>query len=336
MLTVLVVAFWKHPSPEHLLLWLVGSLIAGGVLQLLMHVVSLLRLPPIRAANRRPQDPEGRQDLRAFRSLLIPVVFSTGFNRFTLFLSSSVASMLHPGLISVLYFAYRIFHLPQGLLSVGIATVSLPEISEATHGAPRDKLVQTLTHAALLSLLVLWPTTLFLMHYALPLVRLFYFRGAFSERALHETALALLLYLPAVPLLGLSRILLNTYFARREIRTPILAWGVATTVQALTIVYALHGGYIWIPLATSLGVLTQLMILWIASPVPLIQTSYRRVLQLVGLPAAGIILWRTLVPIPGGTWDLMGQLAVVLMLSMGWVGWGRRWLIPSQVSGEGL
>ncbi len=332
MLAVLGYAFWRHPSMEQLLFLLVLSLIAGGLLQLLIHLFSLLRLPPPSPSPSTGTDPSGEKDFRAFRKLLIPVVFSTGFNRLTLFLSSSVASMLQPGLISVLYFAYRIFHLPQGLLSVGIATVSLPDISEHTGSGEARTLVQTLTHASLLSLLVLWPTTLLMMHYALPLVRLFYFRGAFSERALHQTALVLLLYLPAVPLLGLSRILLNAYFSRKEIRTPILAWGAATVIQAASILYALRAGFFWIPLATSLGVFTQLIFLWSRFPVSLIEASPVNILRILGIPAAGILAWRLLVPLPEDTWTLLLQLSFWGLAGVLWLRRGKRWLTPNPVS----
>lgn len=201
------------------------------------------------------------RSLKKLTKLLLPVAFSTGFSRLTLFVNTFVASFLQNGSIALLNYAFRIMNLPLGLFGVGISTVALPELSEyAAHEAdPSDIVARSFNLVFLLAL----PATIFMMLDADSIISFLFERGSFSRVDTYMSAMPLVLYSLLVVPASLSKILLAVYFSHGSVRRPNVAFGVgAATNILMAVTLPFKMGYSGLALATGLSSWVQLLLLW--------------------------------------------------------------------------
>ncbi len=278
-------AAWQKVTP-HVALFFVGiGVLVGGLLQILAQVPAV-RKTGIRWARPDPQHP----GLRSIQKLFVPVVFNTALTRFTLFVNTLIASFLREGAISYLNYAFRLMHLPIALFGVGVSAVSLPEISRQVD-AP-EALREELWSAVRGALFLTFPTTVFLMLRAEPIVAVLYRRGAFGGPDVFYTAQALLFYALNIVPFALSRVLLNVFFARKEIRVPNFAFALGAGVNlviALSLAPVL--GFPALALATSLASTAQALLLTgaLAREFPMPQTMVGWGGRLIGVTLAAAV-----------------------------------------------
>jgi len=230
-IVLIIVAYFFLPKESYVIV-LGNSVIFGGLLQLL-YLLQRLKVhnlhPEITTTIKHPY-------LKDFGKLLIPVFISVGFSKITPFVNTLIATFLREGSVSYLTYAYRIMQVPVGLFAVGLQTVSMPSFSQiaARNQEIRDALWKSVFYAVFLTL----PSSIFIMFYSEEIVTLLFQRGAFSAMDSINTAQALVLYTPHVVAIGLSKVLLNYYFSRGEIKIPnysVLMGGLVNLTIALTL-----------------------------------------------------------------------------------------------------
>jgi putative peptidoglycan lipid II flippase len=100
---------------------------------------------------------------------------------------------------------------------------------------------------------------------AVPVYSLFFMRGAFQYQEVHQTALALVAYAPGLLFVGLSRVVVPTFYALKDTRTPVWV-SLWTLLINAGLGYLLMGPLRHVGLALALtlsSVFNCLILLWL-------------------------------------------------------------------------
>ena len=194
----------------------VGVLI-GGVLQLAIQF-PVLRRKGIRL--RLDWNFRHPAVLRIAR-LMLPGIAGVAIYQINVVVTRLLASFLPQGSVSYLYYGQRLFEFPQGIFVVSLAQAVLPAMSRQAALGDEHGLKESLSFALALILLVTLPAALGLILCAVPVYSLFFMRGAFSFEDVHQTALALAAFAPGLLFVGISRVVVPTFYALKDTRTPV-------------------------------------------------------------------------------------------------------------------
>jgi putative peptidoglycan lipid II flippase len=272
--------------------------VAGGVLQLVFMVVMALR----RGLRLRPRwgfgDPEVR---RGFRLLGYPVG-GTGLNMVARSAERFFVSFLPTGSITILNYAWVVVNSIGGAVFFRSVVVALlPRLSEVQ--GDRDQTRQVIGAGVRIMAFIALPLTALVATLAAPLVELAFLRGQFTPQSAELLASVLAVYALVFPLDALTRVLLSSFYARLDVRTPFLnvLLGVSLTIAlaaALVPVIGVPGVAVAYVLAT-LGNLTHAY-LAVTSRTPLEVGPLLVFLGKAGVSAAataGVAFWvSTLMP----------------------------------------
>jgi hypothetical protein len=152
-----------------------GVLIAG-VAQLLFQLPFLYReglLP-------RPKWGWRHEGVQKIIRLMIPALFGSSVAQINLLFDTFIASFLVTGSVSWLYYSDRLLEFPLGVFGIALATVVLPNLSEAHYKKGATHFNDTLRWAIQLSLLIAVPATFGLFLLAQPILATLFQYGAFS------------------------------------------------------------------------------------------------------------------------------------------------------------
>ena len=287
---------------------LTAGVMLGGLLQLGAQIWGLKRLGML------PRIGLGWSALRAawtdpgtrrIAQLMAPALLGVSVAQISLLINTQIASHLAPGSVSWLSYADRLMEFPTALLGVALGVVLTPQLAAARAAKDTEAYAALLDWSLRLVLLLALPCAVALLTFSQPLVAVLYHYGAFTERDVAQTTLALTGY--GVGLVGLVaiKVLAPGFYASQDIRTPVkIAVVVLLVTQLLNtmlVPWLQHAG-----LALSIGLGACLNALWL----------------LIGLMRRGSYR-----PAPG--WGLFAVrvlaasslLAVVLLLAAGAVDW---------------
>jgi len=151
-----------------------------------------------------------------------PVVVGLVAAQINVLVDNKLASHLHPGSISSLQYAMRLFQLPLGLFSVAISTAILPRLSERQAEGRAKEFSEVLRDGLELSLFILLPAAVGLFLLGRPIVELLFEHNNFTGGDTLRTVSVLNLYL--IGLLGYSLVQLLTrgFYSLQDTLTPVL------------------------------------------------------------------------------------------------------------------
>ncbi len=213
---------------------LAGGVMLGGLLQLSVQIPALLRLGllprigwSVSALKAAWRDAGTQNILR----LMLPALLGVGVAQISLLINTQIASHLTPGSVSWLAYADRLMEFPTALLGVALGVVLMPQLAAARAAGDTQKYSDMIDWGLRLVLLLAAPCAVALLAFAKPLVAVLYHYGAFTDRDVQQTTLALMGY--GAGLLGLVaiKVLAPGYFASQDVKTPVK---IAVTVLVLT------------------------------------------------------------------------------------------------------
>jgi putative peptidoglycan lipid II flippase len=228
---------------------LVAGVLLGGIFQVIVNLPILVR-EKVSLSFSFGLD----GDIKLLFKRLLPAVGGFGVNQLSLFIDTFLASFLRTGAISYLYYANRLYQLPFGIVSVGVANSLLSVLSKK--GVDRDREVNS---AIRLIVLLMLPASAGLFLLSEDIVRLIYHRGAFSQEDLHFSAGALSIYSLGLLPFSLQKSLSATFFSRGDTRTPVLASLITVLSEgffASVFAFLLGFGVFGLPMGTALSSLT--------------------------------------------------------------------------------
>jgi putative peptidoglycan lipid II flippase len=217
---------------------LVWGVIAGAAL------VLLVQLPGLRAVGWRyaPVLQRDTPGLRQVARLLGPRLLGQSAWQIGLVALASFATQLGEGAVTANAAALQLMMLPHGLLALSLGTVIFPQLArlhaagdtpalrETALGAMRQVLFMALLASALLGWL------------SLPIVRALFERGRFSAAASALTSQALSYYALGLAAFAAAEILVRTFYAMQDTRTPVIV-GIGAVAVNIALGWALlHAG----------------------------------------------------------------------------------------------
>ena len=202
-----------------------AGVMLGGLLQLGIQVPALLRLgllprigvrwSAIRAAW---ADPTTRKVAR----LMLPALLGVSVAQVSLLINTQIASHLATGSVSWITYADRLMELPTALLGVALGVVLMPQLASARAKQDDERYSAMLDWGLRLVVVLSVPCMVALLVFAKPLVAVLYHYGAFADRDVQQTTLALAGYGVGIVGIVAIKVLAPGYFAKHDMRTPML------------------------------------------------------------------------------------------------------------------
>ncbi len=235
----------------------IGVLI-GGVLQLALQVPFLIKKGLYFWQRVQIFHP----GLKRIGVLMLPAVFGAAVYQINILVGTLLASLLPEGSVSYLYYADRLVQFPLGIFAIATATAILPSLSRQAASRDLEAVKATFAHAMKLVLFITIPSMVGLIILREPIVALLFKRGVFDSKAVQLTAYALLYYSIGLWAFSCVRIVVSTFYALQDTRTPVriaVISIIANIVLGIILMGPLaHGG---LALATSLASMLNLGLL---------------------------------------------------------------------------
>ncbi|SDO40390.1 putative peptidoglycan lipid II flippase [Rhodoferax sp. OV413] len=220
--TVWATPWFRNHGIEPIYAQTVGVML-GGVLQLGVQIPALKRLglfPKIGASWSVVRAAWEDEATKNVAKLMVPALLGVGVAQISLFINTQIASRLAPGSVSWLSGADRLMEFPTAMLGVALGAVLMPQLAGAKAANAPEKYSAMLDWGLRLVVLLAVPCSVALLTFATPLVAVIFHYGAFTERDVGQTALALMGW--GVGLLGVVaiKVLAPGFYASHNMKTP--------------------------------------------------------------------------------------------------------------------
>lgn len=233
--------------------WGVDGVVMGVVAGSAMHL--LVQLPGLRAIGMtyRPRLELSHPGVAQVGRLAGPRVAALAATQANFFITTILASLLAPGSLSALSYAWALVMVPIGVFGMALSSAAFPTLADQAAQEDWGALAQTTCRFLALILFFTLPAAVGLVLLSQPVVAVLFERGEFGAESTQATAWALQLYALGLPAFAATEILSRGLYALSDTVTPLLWAGVALVLH-LTLGLALlpllgHGG-----LALSLSI----------------------------------------------------------------------------------
>ncbi len=230
----------------------VGSaLAAAAALALLAHVGALRK--QIRVRLSRP-DGELIAALRQVALLAMPLTVGVVSSHAGQMIDGMLASVLPAGRLSALVYARKLTDAIVLLGPAGLATVTFSHFAALAAAGEQGRMRRQLWRCAGIVLAAAVPIAVLVVVLREPTVRVLFERGRFDATSTRLTATALAWYAMGIPALALEGLIVTTFYACGDTRTPVVA-GVAATAGHVLLACLLMPslGYLAIAAATPIA-----------------------------------------------------------------------------------
>lgn len=235
----------------------IGSL-AGSIGQLVIQLPSARRAGFIYRPILDWKDP----GLRRIGRLMLPAIFGLAATQINAIIDNQFASRFGDGPISWLNYAFRLMQLPIGIFGVAIATVNLTAVSRDAANKDIEGLKATLARSLRFCMLLTLPATAGLIALRYPIIRVLYQHGRFTPEHTLFTGNALLFYACGLFAYSAVRILVPTFYALNDSKTPVIASAVTVAAKVLlNITFTYFFGFVGLALSTAAAATINISIL---------------------------------------------------------------------------
>jgi putative peptidoglycan lipid II flippase len=308
MIGTVVCFAWISPSQNTRVAGLALGVLLGGVLQLGLQLPFLVR----RGIRFWRAAPLWHPALKQVLVLMGPAVFGAAVYQINSLVICLLGSLLPQGSITYLYYADRLVQFPLGMFAIALATAVLPTLSRQAAESQWDALRGTFAHAIKLIFFITLPSMAGLIVLRTPIVAMLFRHGAFGDQSTRLTAEALLYYGVGLWAFSAVRILIYTFYALQDTRTPVqmaIVAIIANVVLGVVLMKPMkHNG---LALALSLASVLHL---------GLLTAALRRKMGALG--------WRQI----ARSVTRSGVCAALMGLSVWWL---AQWAIPHGAAGRG-
>lgn len=311
-------------SPERRVLGFAVGVLAGGFLQLLLQIPFLIK----KGFNFRIKGKVGfiHPALKKIGISILPAIFSASVYQIGSLTGKFLASFLPDGSISYLYYADRLAEFPLGVFGLAVATAAFPGLSRQAAEKDFDALKNTFIHSITFVLFLSIPSMVGLIVLREPIVILLFKRGAFDLTAARLTADALLFYGISIWAVSASRIIVFTFYAVQDTKTPVIIAGICVAANfILGIILMNLMAYRGIALALSISQFLNLGLLMLMLKIEIDPADWGRMMIsickiLLCSGIMGIIVWKLSMQIisPGNEIfiDLLQGVAISVLAGM--------------------
>ena len=283
------------------------GVVLGAFLQLLIVLPGLRGLPlRVRFDIRHPA-------LKRIVLLYLPVIASLIVANLGIVIDRNLASRTVDQAVAWMKYATFLIQLPLGLVSVAIATATLPALARLSSPDDVARFRRTLAGALRLVLVLILPATVAILVLGQEAIRAALEHGAFTSFDTAQVTRALLFYLPGLPFAAIDQPLVFAFYARKDTITPVWV-GIAGVGAYLAVgpllAFGLGLGFIGLVIANAMQLISHCIIMWVMlqrrvgtmAGLGLLHTASRAAVAsgLAGLGMlAGMVGARALFPGPG-------------------------------------
>lgn len=307
--------FFISPHLSEPITGLAIGVIIGGVLQLLLQIPFIIRKGVFFWKKTRIY----HVGLKKVGLLMLPTVFGAAVYQINILVGTLLASLLPEGSVSYLYYADRLVQFPLGIFAVATATAVLPSLSRQAAAEDLAGVRETFVYAMNLVFFITIPSMVGLIILREPIISLLFKRGAFDAETTRLTAVALLYYGMGLWAFSAVRIVVSTFYALQDTKTPVrmaVVSVIANIVLAVLLMGPLgHGG---LALSTSLASMLNLVLLIRALRVTLGSLELKNIKEsvcktLVSSAMMGAVVWAVSVYMIRSGDETLSSLLVGLM-----------------------
>jgi putative peptidoglycan lipid II flippase len=254
---IVALLIFMKDDPKTIAYALSISVLVGGVLQVLAHLIALYKLKLSRllvGGWKYRKEKEITQEKKKFTSLFIPAVWGGSSMQINSFVGTIIASFLVTGSVSYLAYAQRIFQLPLALFAIATATALFPSISKALKNNNEALAYTNLSKGFWLLSFALGFATIGGFILSEPIIWLLFERGIFDNDKTIQTAQVLSMFMLGLLPLGLSKLFsLYLYATYRQGKAAMIAT-ISVAVNILTSLALMNSmGASGLALAGSIG-----------------------------------------------------------------------------------
>ena len=160
----------------------------------------------------------------------IPCVFAMSIMEINLFITTSLATYLPAGTISLLRYANRFMGIPYGVFAIALSTILLPYFSRIGVYAPK-RLSIYFYEAAKLVFYITVPAALVMSVLSHTLFKTLFFSKKFTLMQVELASTYLIIFLIGLFFFSINKILLNLFYALHDSVSPTLVATVAIGVH---------------------------------------------------------------------------------------------------------
>ena len=242
---------------------LVIGVLLGGVLQMLMTAMVLIRLNffPVLSSS------FASRPLHTVLAKFLPAIIGVGGFALMGVVNVFFAGWLEEGAHTAIYYADRLLELPRSLVAVSMGTALLPMLSRFSAEKKIRPLLELSAHQRDLLLYIIAPCALGLFFLGQPMIEMLFERGRFDPQTTAKTASVLKIYGFLLAALSLTQVISTCFFAVGNTWFPAVSTFIGLLVHIATAPFLISRlgleGLMW---STTLSAFVQLMVLFSGYP----------------------------------------------------------------------
>ncbi len=240
IITGIILFYFTPNDTEKIIIWSVGALI-GGFIQLIIQIPMAVKLGyKYKALLDLFLKDSG---LRRIIKLMIPAVIGLAATQINIIVNTNLASFLAAGSIAYLLYAFRLIQLPIGIFGVSIATVNTAAISKDVAKNDISALKKNIAFSLKLNSFLTFPATFGLLFLGMPIIKLIFQHGRFTEINTINTYSALLYYSPTLFFYAGVKILAPVFYAVKKSYIPVISSFIAVAANLIIslLTYKIYG-----------------------------------------------------------------------------------------------
>ncbi|MBL00756.1 MAG: murein biosynthesis integral membrane protein MurJ [Opitutales bacterium] len=258
MIGALAAGLCLDSDAARLVYWLCGGVLFGGLLQLVLPAIDLMR------QGWRPRlESKGGAALTELWQLFFPGLMGAAILQMNILISRLLAYSLDESAVSVLYLASRLMELPLGVFTIAVATVFFPLLAKAHSNSDETAFSAALLKGLRLIVGITVPAGIGLFVLGEPIVELLFLWGAFEQADVLATVPLLAIYGLGLPFYSAATFATRGLHASKDMRTPVR---VAAYCMLINLFFGLLLMQFWaaagLAAANVLAALAQSWLLW--------------------------------------------------------------------------
>lgn len=233
--------------------------------------------------------------LKIFLSSLTMLILSGSLQQVNVLIDRTLATTVIVGGLSIFEYGNRISDFVMGLTIIPISTAIFPMMTKVKDDL--EELRKTLIYGIRLSSLIIIPGTAVLILFSDVIVRILYFRGAFSTEDVASTAEIVKFYGIGLIAFSLREMMLKCFYAVGDVKSPMINSTIGVVCNIILNFILLHlMGLAGLALATSISAVITVFLLYRSLKVHLKDISIGSIMiRCIALfTIAGVVCYGTL------------------------------------------
>ncbi len=258
--SLILASVWLCPKIG--VMGLVIGVLVGGVLQLALNMVVMYR----KGITVDFREGFSHPAVKKIGILLIPRAFGSAIYQVNIFVDTMLASLswiVGSGGVAALYYANRLIQFPLAIFGLALAQAALPKMSHEFSTNDMTGLKDTLSFSLRMTFLIMVPASVGLAVLGMPIIKMLFQRGEFTDYSTYITNSALFFYAFGLCAYGGIKLLVTCFYSMHDTMTPVktaLISVILNVVLNLILMWPMKLG--GLALATSISATVNFLMLY--------------------------------------------------------------------------